>query len=142
MPEEESNVFTLRPEQDMEDEDRMLKVRPVDRFKEPQTCYGFHKRVELDGEAERVYCRDCGAEVPPFKALQMLAADGERYIRERQEASRRTKVAEESMADLEKRERNAKSRVRNWTKKAPKCECAERSRYSHGPWCCMCGGVR
>lgn len=141
MTDDGSNVIRLRPEQDASDEDRLLKMRSRDAAS--KRCVGLHQRVELDGQAERVYCRDCGTEVPAFKALESLARAGERYIAHRLEAERRWKVVSESLRDLEKRERNAKSRVRNWTKKAPPCECAFREKkYSPGPWCPMCGGVR
>lgn len=106
-------VVQLRPGQDVEDDARPLATGP----RPKPTCW--HHRTELDGEARRVHCRDCGREVPAFDVLSDLARDWERYIHGRKEAERRCKVVEALLSDLLRDERNAKARRRSWKRHEP-----------------------
>jgi hypothetical protein len=80
--------------------------------KGPRQTYCSHDRVELDTDARRVYCRQCGREVPPFDYLKKLARKFEQYTTALAEAKRQTRVAEANLAELKREERNAKARAR------------------------------
>ena len=84
-----AEVVRIRPGVDIDDEQRMLRIKPRD-F-EQRFCQ--HHRTELVRETERAYCVDCGQEVPLFELLQMLAQSVDKWIAYRQEAERRAKVA-------------------------------------------------
>jgi len=71
-----------------------------------------HRRTELDVDARRVYCRDCGLERPPFDVLRDLAGEHERYVEQRKRAQREARLALGRLRELERQERNAKGRVR------------------------------
>lgn len=133
-------------------------ARPVARM--PRESYCRHRRVRLAGESRRVYCRDCEREVPAFDVLDDLAFDWETYMHTREDAQKRAKTATENLTELLRLERNAKGRLKNATKRAPKCSCAEEQRekdaarlksWGYGgqvgdfwrrelPWCPRCGG--
>jgi len=106
-------VITLRPGQDIEDDARPLAT--ADRPKK----FCTHNRCELVGDTRRVYCRDCGREVPAFDVLLQLTRSHERFIEQRREAERRTKVARGHLEDLLRDERNAKARRRSWRRQEP-----------------------
>lgn len=74
--------------------------------------YCGHRRVELDGTARRVYCRDCGDEVDAWETLSMLAAEPERWERHRETARADAKRAQAELDDLKRRVRNAKAQLR------------------------------
>ena len=116
-----AEVVRIRPGVDIDDEQRMLRIKPRD-F-EQRFCQ--HHRTELVRETERAYCVDCGQEVPLFKLLQMLAQSVDKWIAYRQEAARRAKVAQANLADLLRRESNAKARVRSAVKRCPPCNSGE-----------------
>lgn len=113
MSDDGAEVIQLRPGQDQTDDDRPLATGP-----RPDRYCG-HRRTELANEERRVYCRDCGREVPAFDVLKMLASDTERWISHRREAERRAKVAQGHLDDLLRDERNAKSRRRTWKRREP-----------------------
>jgi hypothetical protein len=72
----------------------------------------WHPRVELDGKARKVLCKECGVERDPFDALLVLADKLERYkdwgTRYKGEAKR----AKEELDDLKRQVRNAKAQLR------------------------------
>jgi hypothetical protein len=102
-------VVRIRPGVDLTDEERPLARKP----RKPDELYCRHWRLELDHEQELVFCRDCGRQVPAFHALEELHRHWDRFIMGRQEAERRMEVARMNLADLERREANAKARIRN-----------------------------
>jgi hypothetical protein len=108
-----AEIIELRPGQDRADDDRHM-------VREPRK-YGQcrHKKIRLDEQQRRAYCRDCETEVPAFDYLWTLAFDWEQFIQGRQEAERRMKVARANLDELHRDERNAKSRRRNWAKHEP-----------------------
>lgn len=112
-PEDYAPVIELRPGQDADDDARPLATSP-----RPDT-WCQHRRTELNGESRRVFCRDCGREVPAFDVLQDLCRDWERYIEGRREAKRRCDVAEGNLEAMLRDERNAKARRRNWRRQEP-----------------------
>jgi hypothetical protein len=78
----------------------------------PRPPYCGHRRFELDREARRVYCRDCGREVPAFEALELFSHEYDRWAQTRNRAEREARLAEARLEELARRERNAKARVR------------------------------
>jgi hypothetical protein len=74
--------------------------------------YCGHRRVELDKQARRVYCRECGVEVPAFDFLESLSNEWHRMVDARKEARRLADLSKDRLADLERREANCKSRLR------------------------------
>lgn len=112
-PDDGATIIQLRPGQDAGDEQRPLKTGA--RAKD----FCVHRRNELDVEAQRVHCRDCGREVPAFDVLHDLTRGWERYIEGRREAHRRCKVAEANLSELLRAERNAKARRRKRLKDEP-----------------------
>jgi len=77
-----------------------------------------HARTEVDGEARRVYCRDCKREVPAFDVLQRLAKSHDRFVSSRDTAQREARVLRGELENLKREERNVKARIRNAKKKA------------------------
>lgn len=107
-----AEVIVLRPGADVEDD-----ARPLATGERPGFC--LHRLTRLEQEARRVYCRECGREVPAFDVLWDLAREWERYIEGRLMAKRRLASVEERLADLERAERNAKNRRRTWLRREP-----------------------
>lgn len=107
-----ADVHVLHSTDDVSDEQMPVTFRKLDRPK----CV-THKRVELDERSRRVYCKDCGEEVPAFDVLMEWARDFEWARHRRLDANRRATTARSNLADLERMERNAKSRLRNLRKK-------------------------
>lgn len=102
-------VVRIRPGVDLTDEERPLAARKRDPAEEP---YCRHWRLETHEESRRVYCRDCGREVPAFDALEEIRRHWDRYITGRTEAERRMRIARENLAELLRAEANAKARIR------------------------------
>lgn len=82
-----------------------VRERPRERF-----CR--HERVELDGEARRVYCSDCKIEVDAFAALLNLSRHFVRWQTRYAQAARAAKQMEDQAAELKRELRNLKARVR------------------------------
>lgn len=78
----------------------------------PERSYCRHDRAQLDEEARRVHCRDCGCELEAFAVLLQLARASERYIRQRDHAAREARQVQQRVQDLKRQERNAKARLR------------------------------
>lgn len=119
--------------------------------KDPRGPWCSHKRVRLTGESRRVICRDCDREVSAYDALDSIAHDWERHMHGRRDAQKRAKTAEANLIELLRLERNAKGRLRNAAKKAPRCSCTEDQRTADTvrlerfwrgelEWCPRCGG--
>lgn len=97
----EAEIIPLRPG---------VGDEPIRTLARPPFC--DHAQTELDAEAQRVYCQKCGREVPAFDALLRLAEQFERYANARDHAMRQAESAEEDLADVERRLKNAKARLR------------------------------
>ena len=95
--------------------DHETPIRNRDR--DPEKRYCRHMRVELDEGARRCYCRECGEEVPAFDFLLKLSDEWHRYENSRKEAKRLAERAKEKLEDTERRERNAKGRLRTARRK-------------------------
>lgn len=100
-----AEVVAIHPDRDLEDEDAPLDTKP-----RGPAC--LHRRIRLDTEAHRAYCRECDREIDPFAFLKGLAGDWERYMRFRKEAERRARAAEARLQELLRLERNARARLK------------------------------
>ncbi len=74
------------------------------------TCW--HKRVSLDPDSHRVYCRDCETEVDPWEVLNHLAQNWERWANVRDTAKQEAKYRLGDVEQVKREERNTKSRLR------------------------------
>lgn len=119
-----ADVVRLHPERDLGDEDAPVRTKP----RESGHCP--HRRVSLDHELHRVICRDCDKEVDPFKYLQRLAHDWERYAMHRKEAKRRADAAHERLVELLRLESNARARLKRIDPEAART--APRRPWGHG----------
>jgi hypothetical protein len=109
-----ADVVRLYPERDLTDDDAPVATKP----REPGYCR--HARIALDRELHRVICRDCDREVDPFKYLQTLASEWERYATHRKEAKRRADEAHERLQELLRLEQNARARLKRLDPEAEK----------------------
>lgn len=99
------NLVVLYPEPDEHDD-----ATPA--TKDDPKGYCRHRRVRLDEEARRIFCRDCDREVDAFSVILSWANDWARITRWRQEAERRRTRAGERLDELLRLERNARVRLR------------------------------
>ena len=76
-----------------------------------------HRRTWINPEARTLECRDCGVPVDPFEFIAHLASVGERLVEQRARLRFDVKHLHEEKLDLERQERNAKSRLRNARKR-------------------------
>lgn len=67
-----------------------------------------HRRSLVDREDRRVTCRDCGVDLDPIEVISQIARVGDQYER----AIKAVAESHARLAELERRERNAKARVR------------------------------
>jgi hypothetical protein len=113
--------FPLHPSRKTENElraeldDASLIRRQRRDYTGPRPC--DHKHAKLDEPNRRVYCADCEVELDPIAVLDMIAAEADRYISSIQLYHRRMRELQGTVADLERAERNAKSRIRNARKR-------------------------
>lgn len=97
-----AEVISLRPDLD---DDAPLRTRP----KEPWCSHG---KFEMDTQAERIYCGRCKREVPVFEAMLGFVREFEHYVEMTKEAVRQREIAAERLAEVERKVKNAKSRLR------------------------------
>jgi hypothetical protein len=71
-----------------------------------------HNRTRLDGEARRVWCRDCGEEVDAFTVLSGIAADTTRLITNRDHLRAQIASLEERVEEKKRELRSLTGKVR------------------------------
>lgn len=71
-----------------------------------------HRRVELDGQARKVLCSECGAERDPFDALLVIADNLDRYKDWGARYKREATAAAAELEDLKRQVQNAKAQLR------------------------------
>lgn len=103
---EDAQIIQLRPGLEELERDALI------REKEKERRYCPHKRIELDDEVRRVYCRDCSEEVPAFDALENFRRRFDRYVSLLREAKAEAAYRKRVVEELKREERNAKSRLR------------------------------
>lgn len=79
----------------------------------------LHRRIRLDKDAHRVYCRECDAEVDPFAFLFWLTGEWERWVSARESAEKRFMAAQARLDETLRLERNARARVKRLDSQAP-----------------------
>lgn len=99
-----ADLHVLYPPPDEHDDDTPATKQEHD------SC--LHRKVRLDTEARRVFCRDCGREVDPFTVIQSWASDWTRITNWRAEAERRRARAADRLTEILRVEKNARARVR------------------------------
>jgi hypothetical protein len=111
-----ADLIELFPGKKGEQSDQEAPVRTCGRDLEAEpSCR--HMRVELHHESRRVYCVDCGREVPAFDHLIKLAGEWEKYKHHRDRARADAKRAQARLDDIKRQEANAKSRLRSGRKR-------------------------
>lgn len=108
-----ADVHVLYPDKDAADE-----AAPVHPSERPES-WCSHRKVRLDDEKHRVFCRDCGREVDPYDVLLHLAHDWSIWVSARKEAERRAKVASDNLRELLRLEANAKARKKRRDARTP-----------------------
>lgn len=101
---EPTNLTILYPAPDEHDDDT-----PATKL-DHESC--THRKVRLDTEARRVFCRKCNREVDPFTIIQRWAGDWTYITNWRVEAERRRLRADERLEEVLRLERNARSRLK------------------------------
>lgn len=112
-----AEIVELFPGAERTDADAPLRTRPRD--PDERWSYCRHLRLDLHMKSRRVYCRDCGDEIPAFDALDSLRGEWERYVTARKHAIRQAKDVKARLAELEKQEKNTKARVRRLRTQLP-----------------------
>lgn len=72
----------------------------------------LHRKVKLDTEARRVFCRECDREVDAFTVILAWANDWTRITYWRKEAERRRARAGDRLEEILRVEKNARARVK------------------------------
>jgi hypothetical protein len=101
---DDRNLVVLYPEADEHDDETPATSDPKE--------HCLHRRVRLDTEARRVFCRECEREVDPFTVIHAWAQDWTRIQSWRKEAERRRTRARERLDEILRLERNARARLR------------------------------
>ncbi|HBC5825957.1 TPA: hypothetical protein KEV35_004943 [Escherichia coli] len=109
MNDNSDNVITLvQPERD---EKKLLNITVTDRKNYTQQgCR--HRTIEVCETKRVVRCTRCGCVIDPFGHILQVATDGEHIVTEIEQLYRRRDELRESVASLEREERNAKARLR------------------------------
>lgn len=76
----------------------------------PSACR--HRGSYIDKASRRVYCRGCEQELDPYDVLDRIARDREHMVKTAQQYRFETDSLLKRVNELERLERNAKSRVR------------------------------
>jgi hypothetical protein len=79
--------------------------------KEPAEAHCRHQHGAIDEAAHRL-CRDCGDEIDPLDFLLGLVGKWDWVRRERAAAGAKARLAANELADVERRLKNAKARLR------------------------------
>ncbi|EGO8354431.1 hypothetical protein E0V34_21340 [Escherichia coli] len=109
MKNETDNVITLV--QPKRDEEKLLNITVTDRKNYiQQRCK--HRAVEVHEPDRVILCLQCGCAVDPFQYVLQCANDGEAVVKEIKQLHNRRDQLRESVANLEREEKNAKARLR------------------------------
>ncbi|PJI56416.1 hypothetical protein [Escherichia coli] len=109
MENESDKVITLV--QPKRDEGKLLNITVTDRKNYiQQSCK--HRAVEVHEQDRVILCLQCGCVVDPFQYILQCANDGEAVVREIKQLHNRRDQLRESVASLEREEKNAKARLR------------------------------
>jgi hypothetical protein len=84
-------------------------VRGVPRI--PGACR--HERTTLDLASRALTCAECAKVLDPYDWIDRLAREWDVYVYRWKSARVKVRALEKAVADLERKEKNAKARVRN-----------------------------
>lgn len=93
-----------------------LVAEPI--LSRPMDLKCYHRSYKLSDASRTVSCGKCGALIDPYDALVDLS----RRDTEWRVADTAADKARERLADLERRERNAKARVAKWEARAARAD--------------------
>lgn len=106
----ENNIVLLV--QPKRDEKELLNTDITDRKDYvQQRCK--HRAIAIDEQHRLVKCKQCGCVVDPFQYVLQCAVDGEAVVKEITKLHNRRDELRESVANLEREEKNAKARLRS-----------------------------
>ncbi|EEH6229431.1 TPA: hypothetical protein P7Q51_004190 [Escherichia coli] len=109
MENESDNVITLV--QPKRNEEKLLNITVTDRKNHIQhSCK--HRAIEVCETDRVVRCTKCGCVIDPFEHILQVATDGEHIVTEIEQLHRRRDELRESVANLEREEKNTKARLR------------------------------
>lgn len=116
MTDEGAEVIELTPRLSVAPAPEQLDAPIV---REPRQKFCRHEHVSLNVPERKLTCRDCELVIDPVEWLEQLAAQWDRYAFRLRSAVVKTQGAERDLADVERRLRNAKARMRkagrgNW----------------------------
>ncbi|EAT6369394.1 hypothetical protein E5458_07790 [Salmonella enterica] len=104
------NVINLV--QPKRDEENLLNVTVTDRKEySQQRCK--HRAIEVDEQHRVIQCLQCGCAIDPFQYVLRCALDGEAVVKEIELLHCRRDELRESVANLDREEKNAKARLRS-----------------------------
>lgn len=105
----EDNIIPLV--QPKRDEEKLLNTTVTERKEySQQRCK--HRAIEVDEQHRFIKCLQCGCAVDPFLYVLQCAIDGEAVVKEIEQLHLRRDDLRESVASLEREEKNAKARLR------------------------------
>lgn len=94
------------------EEAKLLNVTVTDRKEYvQQRCK--HRAIEVCETDRVIRCTRCGIVVDAFEHILQVATDGEHVVTEIEQLHRRRDELRESVANLEREEKNAKARLRS-----------------------------
>ncbi|HCX5071764.1 TPA: hypothetical protein OZT93_000923 [Escherichia coli] len=109
MENESDNVISLV--QPKRNEEKLLNITVTDRKNYIQhSCK--HRVIEVCETDRVVRCTKCGCVIDPFEHILQVATDGEHIVTEIEQLHRRRDELRESVANLEREEKNTKARLR------------------------------
>ncbi|HAX5209033.1 TPA: hypothetical protein JZG45_003884 [Escherichia coli] len=109
MENEGDNVISLV--QPGRDEEKLLNITVTDRKDyRQQSCK--HRAIEVHEQDRVMLCLQCGCVVDPFQYVLRCANDGEAVVREIKQLHNKRDQLRESVASLEREEKNTKARLR------------------------------
>lgn len=94
------------------DEKKLLNVVITDRASAGQK-YCKHRQSQISEAKRTLICLDCGAALDPFEVILERARNGEHIVYEIQSLYAKRDELRESVANLEREEKNAKARLRS-----------------------------
>ncbi|EPD5103525.1 hypothetical protein ACT0H1_004779 [Escherichia coli] len=106
--ESDNVIYLVQPKRN---EEKLLNITVTDRKNYIQhSCK--HRAIEVCETDRVVRCTKCGCVIDPFEHILQVATDGEHIVTEIEQLHRRRDELRESVANLEREEKNTKARLR------------------------------
>lgn len=110
MEDNSDNVIQLV--QPKSEEEKLLNVVVTDRKSTGQK-YCKHSQTQISEASRTLVCRQCGSMLDPFEVILDRARNAENIVLEIKSLYAKRDELRESVANLEREEKNAKSRLRS-----------------------------